>query len=236
MAFAAEVAILVLWDQWLLVENLKNQIVELRGANMKILDNANAPNPRRVRIFLAEKGIEVPFEQVDLKNLEQQGEAFSSLNPMQLVPVLILDDDTVITESNAICRYFEELHPTPSLMGHTALEKAQIDMWNWRTELHYFYAVRQAFRHLHPGMKEREVPQVPEWGEANKPKAIAFLQMLDDELKTRDFVAGPNFSIADITALVAFDLMKLAKIELPDELQNVAAWYERVSSRPSAKT
>lgn len=202
---------------------------------MKIIEGPNAPNPRRVRIFLAEKDLEIPFEQVDLKGFEHKGEDFTSLNFMQRVPVLVLESGIVIAESVAICRYFEELEPDPPLMGRGALGKALVEMWNRRMELNFFAAVREAFRHLHPGMAGREVPQIAEWGEANKPKAIEFLRLLDPELATREFIAGDDYSIADITALVAVDFMKVAKLEVPDDLTHVKAWHERVSSRPSAK-
>lgn len=202
---------------------------------MKILENENAPNPRRLRIFLAEKGLDIPREQVDLRGMEQKGEAFTAINPTQTVPVLILDDGTTISESVAICRYFEELYPDPPLFGTDPLSKALIEMWNRRIELNLFGAVRAAFRHLHPSMKEREIPQIPEWGEANKPKAIDFLTMLDREIEGRDYIAGDAFSIADINGLVAVDFMKTARIDVPEELANLRAWFERVSSRPSAK-
>ena len=126
--------------------------------------------------------------------------------------MLELDDGTVLCESVAICRYFEEMHPEPALFGRGALGKAQVEMWQRRMELNLFLPVSQAFRHIHPAMKEWEVPQVPEWGEANKPKALDFLVLLDAELALREFAAGDEFSIADITGLVAIDFMKPARI------------------------
>lgn len=201
---------------------------------MKIIEGKNAPNARRLRIFLVEKGLEIPTEVIDLKEFEHKGEAYTALNPMQRVPVLVLDDGVVIAESVAICRYFDELHPMPPLMGVGPFGKAMVEMWNRRVEFSLFFTVRDAFRHLHPGMAGREVPQVAEWGEANKPKALEFLQLLDKELVTRDFIADDSYSIADITALVAIDFMKVAKIEMPEGLVNLKAWYERVSERPSA--
>src|SRR5437660_8126676 len=156
---------------------------------MKLYDSGPAPNPRRVRIFLAEKGITVPAEQVDLAAQEQKSPAFTALNPLQRVPVLALDDGTVITESIAICRYFEALRPEPPLFGRGAKEAALVEMWNRRVELNLYGAVSAVFRHLHPAMKEME-NQVPEWGEANKPRALDFLAFLDRELKDRLFIAG----------------------------------------------
>ena len=202
---------------------------------MKLYDGGRAPNPRRVRIFLAEKGIEVPLLPIDMVAMGHKSDEMTGRNPLQRLPVLELDDGTILTESVAICRYFEEFQPEPALFGRGALGKAQIEMWNRRMELTLLSAVAAAFRHVHPAMKEWEVPQVPEWGEANKPKAIAFLSILDRELADREFIAGDEFSIADITGLVAVDFMKPARIAIPDEMANVLRWRETVSARPSAQ-
>jgi glutathione S-transferase len=201
---------------------------------MKLYDGGRAPNPRRVRIYLAEKGIEVPKEPVDLGALQHKSAAFTALNPVQRLPVLVLDDGTAISESIAICRYFEALHPEPTLFGRGATEIARIEMWNRRLELHLLFPVSHVFRHTHPAMKELEVPQVPAWAEANKPRIAAFLDILDRELERHPFAAGDRYSVADITGLVAVDLMKPAKLALPDELGNVRRWHKDVSSRPSA--
>ncbi len=201
---------------------------------MKLFDGGRAPNPRRVRIFLAEKGIEVPLVPVDMGAMEQRSQEISSRNPLRHLPVLELDDGTILTETVAICRYFEELHPEPALFGKGALGKAQVEMWNRRIELYFFAAVAAAFRHIHPAMKEWEQPQVPEWGEVNKPKAIAFLEMMDRELGAREFACGDEYTIADITGLVALDFMKPARIAIPDEFKNVLRWKETISARPSA--
>jgi glutathione S-transferase len=201
---------------------------------MKLFDGGRAPNPRRVRVFLAEKGLEVPLVPVDMGALEHRQQSVSSRNPLQRLPVLELDDGTIITESVAICRYFEELHPEPALFGSGALGKALVEMWQRRIELNLLSSVAQAFRHIHPAMKEWEIPQIPEWGEANKPKAIEFLRLLDHDLGTREFVAGDVYSIADITGLIAIDFMKPARIKVPDECLNVLRWYGAISNRPSA--
>ncbi|BCH24601.1 glutathione S-transferase [Mesorhizobium sp. L-8-3] len=201
---------------------------------MKLFDGGKAPNPRRVRIFLAEKGIEVPLVPIDMNAMEHREEAVASRNPLRRLPVLELDDGTIITESIAICRYFEELHPEPALFGRGALGKAKVEMWQRRMELNLMMAVAQAFRHIHPAMKEWEKPQIPEWGEANKPKALEFLRLLDDELASREFVAGDDYSVADITGMIAVDFMKPARIQVPDELANVVRWYRAVGARPSA--
>ncbi len=202
---------------------------------MKLYDGGRAPNPRRVRVYLAEKGITVPTEQVDLGALQQKGDAYTTINPMQRVPALVLDDGTVITESIAICRYFEALHPDPPLFGRGALQSALVEMWNRRVEFHLFIPVSNIFRHLHPAMKEMEIPQVKEWGEANKPRALSFLDHLDGELKTRSFIAGNDYSVADITAMIAIDFLRVSKLAVPDALTNVKRWYAAVSERPSSK-
>jgi glutathione S-transferase len=202
---------------------------------MKLYDGGRAPNPRRVRVYLAEKGITVPTEQVDLGALQQKSDAFTAVNPMQRVPALILDDGTVITESIAICRYFEALHPDPPLFGRGALQSALVEMWNRRVEFHLFIPVSNIFRHLHPAMKEMEIPQVKEWGEANKPRALSFLDHLDSELKTRSFIVSNDYSVADITAMIAVDFLRVSKLAVPDALSNLKRWYAAVSERPSSK-
>jgi glutathione S-transferase len=201
---------------------------------MKLYDGGRAPNPRRTRIFLAEKGIKIPTEQIDLGKLQQRSDAYTAINPMQRVPALVLDDGTVITESIAICRYFEALQPEPPLFGRGALETALIEMWNRRAELHLLFPVASVFQHLHPAMKEMVNPQVPAWGEANKPRVFDFLQFLDRELKDRPFVAGTQYCVADITAQVAVDFMRVSKMAVPDSLANVRRWHTAVSGRPSA--
>jgi glutathione S-transferase len=201
---------------------------------MKLYDGGRAPNPRRVRIFLAEKGIAIPSEQVDLGKLEQRSDVFTALNPMQRVPALVLDDGTVIAESIAICRYFEALNPEPPLFGRDALEIALVEMWQRRVELHLLFPVAMVFQHLHPAMKIMVDPQVAAWGEANKPRVTQFLRILDVELKDRPFVVGADYTVADITAMVAVDFMRVSKLVVPDELANVKRWHAAVSARPSA--
>ena len=201
---------------------------------MKLYDGGRAPNPRRVRVFLAEKGISVPIEAVDLGKLQQKSDAYTAINPLQRVPSLMLDDGTVITESVAICRYFESLQPEPALFGRNGREAALIEMWNRRLELHLLFPISQVFRHLHPAMKEMEVPQVPQWGEVNKPRVEGFLSILDRELCDRAFVAGDAYSVADITGMIAVDFMKPAKLAVPGNLANVQRWHAAVSARPSA--
>ncbi|MFL5228333.1 MAG: glutathione S-transferase family protein [Microvirga sp.] len=202
---------------------------------MKLYDAGRAPNPRRVRVFLAEKGVTVPVVSIDLARLEHKAPAYVAVNPLQRTPALELDDGTVISESIAICRYFEELHPEPPLFGTGALERARVEMWQRRLEFGLLGTVAAVFRHLHPAMAEMEVPQVAAWGETNKPRVIEFLRFLDGELADRRFIAGDRFSVADITGLVGLDFMKPAKLSLPDELANVRRWHAELAARPSAQ-
>jgi glutathione S-transferase len=206
-----------------------------RETGMKLFDSGRAPNPRRVRIFLAEKGISVPAEQVDLAAQEHKSPAFTALNPLQRVPVLALEDGTVIAESIAICRYFERLRPVPPLFGRGPKEEALVEMWNRRMELNLLAAVSTVFRHTHRAMKQLENPQVPEWAEANKPRIIEFLEILESELEGQLYVVGDHYTVADITGLVAIDFMKPAGLAVPDELVNVRRWHGQVAARPSAK-
>ena len=199
---------------------------------MRLYDGGRAANPRRVRIFLAEKGITVPIEPIDLGKLQQRSETYSVVNPMQRVPALVLDDGTVITESMAICRYFEALQPEPPLFGRGALDSALIEMWSRRVEFHLYLPVSYLFQHLHPAMKVMVDPQVPAWGEANKPRVFEFLRFLDGELKERPYVAGKEFTVADITTLVSVDFMKVSKLTVPEELANLRRWHTEVSARP----
>lgn len=201
---------------------------------MRLFDGGRVPNARRVRIFLAEKGIDVPKVPVDLGKMDHRTPEFAARNPLQRVPVLELDDGSHLTESVAICRYFEELNPDPPLFGQGARERAFVDMWQRRVELELYLAVQAAFRHTHPGMAGHEVPQVPAWGEANRPRALAMMALLDRELARKAFVVGEQFTIADITLLVTLDFLKPAKIAMPEDLSNLRRWHGEVSSRPSS--
>ncbi len=202
---------------------------------MKILGEKRAPNPRRVRVFLAEKGIHVPSEQVDIMSEAHKSADFAEINPVQRVPVLILDDGTALSESMAICRYFEALQPDPPLFGRTPLEIGMIEMWNRRAELNFFFPVAQVFRHTHPAMARLEVPQVAAWAEANKPRVAEIIRVFDERLGAAPYLAGDSFSVADITAMIATDFMKPASLAIPDEALHFKRWYAQVSSRPSHK-
>lgn len=201
---------------------------------MRIIETHRAPNPRRVSIFLAEKGIDVPREERNMMTENLSSPDFVDLNPWQRVPVLVLDDGRTIAESVAICRYFEEMHPEPALFGSGALGKAQVEMWNRRAELGLFNAVTAVFRHLHPKIAHLEVPQVASWGEANRAKTEAELARLNTRLGESRYLAGDAYSIADITLLVAIDFMKPARAGSAEGFQHVMRWYSEVSSRSSA--
>ena len=202
---------------------------------MKLYDGGRAPNPRRVRVFLAEKRITVPVEQVDLGKLAHKSAAYAAINPLQRVPALQLDDGTIISESIAICRYFERLHPEPPLFGADAKDAALVEMWERRVEFHLLAPISHVFRNSHPAMKEMEVPQVPAWAEANKPRVMDFLELLDRELKGRHYIAGDRYSVADITGMISVDFLKPAKLSVPDGLTSLKRWHDEVSARPSAK-
>lgn len=201
---------------------------------MKIYDSQAAPNPRRVRVFLAEKGIQVPYEPVDIVKAVNRGPEFRKINPMAGVPVLELDDGTHIAESVAICRYFEETHPEPPLFGVGAKERALVEMWQRRMELYLLLPIADSFRQRHDFFKGR-IRQVPDYAEAQRQNAEEALAWLDTELANRRFIAGDKYTIADITAMIAVDFGRVSKITIKPEQKNLARWHAEVSSRPSAK-
>jgi glutathione S-transferase len=201
---------------------------------MKLYDSQPAPNPRRVRIFLAEKGLSVPTVQVDLAKGENRQPDFLRINPMGTVPVLELDDGTHLAESVAICRYFEETRPEPRLLGTDARDRALVEMWQRRMELEVFATTTGAFRNTHAFFKGR-IPQVPEYGEVCRQAAIKRLAWLDQELASRPFVAGDRYTIADITLLCGIDFGRITNIRIQDDQKNLRRWHDAVSSRPSAK-
>ena len=201
---------------------------------MKLYNSNVAPNPRRVRVFLAEKGVSIPTIEVDLAKLEHKTPEYSAKNPFQTIPALELDDGSVIGESIAICRYIEELHPEPNLFGATPLERATVEMWQRRVEWHLFMPIAQVFRHSHPHMSKLEAPQVADWAAANRPRALGNMMIFDEILRNRPFVAGERFTVADITGLVALDFARPARIAIPAELKNLIRWIEALRTRPSA--
>jgi glutathione S-transferase len=201
---------------------------------MELYDSAMAPNPRRVRIFLAEKGVTVPVEQVDIGKAVNRQPPFLAKNPLGGLPVLELDDGTCIAESVAICRWFEETHPQPPLMGTDAKDRALVEMWQRRMELELFRHVTGCFQNTHQFFAGR-IPQVAEYGEVCRKTGRTRLAWLDGELAGRSFVAGERYTIADVTALCAIDFGRVVDIRIAPEQKNLQRWYDAVSSRPSAK-
>ena len=201
---------------------------------MKLYSHPQAPNPRRVRVFLAEKGVTVPTQDLDIFARENRQPPFLAKNPLGGIPVLELDDGTCIAESVAICRYFEALHPKPALFGESPLEQATIEMWNRRIELVLLQSIGMVWVHGHP-LTASLLKQIPENVAPAKARAADFFALLDKELASRPFVAGPKYSIADVTALCVIDFGRFIEL-LPDaSLGNLARWHAAVSARPSAK-
>jgi glutathione S-transferase len=200
---------------------------------MKIYDYKLAPNPRRVRVFLAEKGISVPLEEVDIfKGVNRQPE-FLKKNSLGGIPVLELDDGRHLAESVAICRYFELLHPEPALFGKGAFEQASVEMWNRRIELAVLVPVGMVWAHSHELTRAR-IKQITEMGEQSRKVVAQRYDWLDRELEGKQFIAGDQYSIADITAMVVLDFAKFNNISIQPEHKNLARWHQAVSSRPSA--
>ncbi len=192
-----------------------------------------APNPRRVRIFAAEKGIALPMRDLSIPAREHKADEYLALNPRGQTPALQLDDGTVIAESVAICRYLEGLHPEPPLFGTTLREQALIEMWTRRVEMILMQAVGAVWVHTH-----RFTAALPgrnaEWGEANRPRAIEALRLFDTALQDQEFLAADGFTIADILLLTTVDFAAFIGIALPDDLGSLRDWHARVSARPSA--
>lgn len=207
---------------------------------MKFYDCTTAPSPRRVRIFAAEKGIELDAVQVDLASGEQFGEAYRAINPDCVVPALVLDDGTCLSEVTAICQYLQELQPEPSLWGGNATERAVVTMWNAKIEQLGLSGMMDAFRNASKGLKGHALPgphqfdQIPELAERGRRRVDLFLEKLDRQLEGREFVAADSYSIADISAMVLVDFAAWIKIAMPDDASNLRRWYEAISSRPSA--
>jgi glutathione S-transferase len=207
---------------------------------MKFYDCRTAPSPRRVRVFLAEKGVEVETIQVDLGKGDQFGDAFRKINPDCVVPALELDDGSHISEALAICHYIEEKYPEPALMGSTAEERARVLMWNAKIEQQGLWAMADAFRNSAKGLQGHAVPgpdaypQIPELAERGRARVLQFFHRLDERLADKRFVAGDNFSIADITAMVLVDFAGWIKIQVPEDAKDITTWHAEVSKRPSA--
>ena len=202
---------------------------------MKLYDMQMAPNPRRVRVFLAEKSIDVELVAVDIAKREHKADDYiANINRTGQVPTLELDDGSHISESMAICRYFEEVQPDPPLFGHDAKEKAAVEMWSRRAEQNVLLGVAAAFRHTSDFFKGLE-DQVPAWGELNQAKLPERFAWLDAALANREYLAGDNYSVADITAMIGVDFARVVGMKVSDEWPNLARWHASVASRPSAK-
>jgi len=203
--------------------------------SLKLYSHAVAPNPRRVRIFAAEKGIELSVEDVDILAGQSRTPEFLAKNSSGAVPVLEFDDGSCLSESVAICRYLEGLHPEPNLLGRDLREQAEIERWNRRMELELFATIGRTVQNTSPIFQGR-FKQFKDYGEAQRATVYQRLERMNRELNGHQFVAGDRFTIADITALVAIDIGKLlADITIAPELTNLSRWYETVSARPSAK-
>lgn len=201
---------------------------------MLLYDDAIAPTPRRVRMFLAEKGVEMPRRMVSIGKGEHLSPDYRARVPSGRVPALELDDGTVICESVAICRYLEELYPEPNLMGRDAVERAQIEMWQRRMEFELLLPFAAVFRHTHPKMAALE-KQVPAYAEVQKPQAENRLAQLDRDLGITRFVGGDRFTIADVTAFTTLTFFpRLCGVTIDGTLPNILRWLEEVGTRPSA--
>jgi len=208
---------------------------------MKFYDCTTAPSPRRVRFFMAEKGIDVDRVQVDLAHGEQLGDAFRAKNPDCTVPVLELDDGTCLSEVVAICQYLEETHPAVPLLGRTAEERARVTMWVFKIEQQGLAAVAELFRNRVKGFQGRAITgphafeQIPALAERGLRRVELFLDRLDEQLDGHDYLLDDYFSLADISAFVAVEFAGWSKVAIGDHRPNLAAWYGRVAARPASK-
>jgi glutathione S-transferase len=201
---------------------------------MKLYDFALAPNPRRVRIFIAEKGITIPIEQVDLVTGQNRTPDFLAKNPSGGLPVLELDDGGYLAESIAICRYLEALHPEPRLMGVDARNQAAVEMWTRRMEFELFGPIARVIQNTHPMFKGR-IKQFSDYGDAQREVVNARLQRMDRELN-EPFIAGERFTVADITAFAAISFgVAMINLAIDPSLTRLQAWFDAVAARPSAK-
>lgn len=199
---------------------------------VRLYTQPRAPNPMRLHLFLAEKGVEVPQTVLNLIEGEHKTADYLAKVGDAKVPALELSDGTVLSETQAICRYVEALHPEPNLMGRDPLETAVIEMWQRRAEFGLFTAVGQTFRHTNPRMGVME-DQVAEWGEINRGRIDPHLRALDERLRGRDWLAADHYTIADITAYLAASFRRIIKHPMPDGLEALTAWMDRIRDRPA---
>lgn len=203
---------------------------------VRLYDQPRAPNPRRLNLFLLEKGIEIEREILDLIAGEHRSDRYPELGGFKpTVPALLLSNGRVLTEVPAICRYLEALHPDPNMLGRDALEAAEIEMWHRRVELGLFAAVGQAFRHTNPKMSVMESPQIAAWGEANRARIDDHLAVLDARLRGRDWLAADRMTVADVTGYVAASFQRILHHPIPDGLDALAAWKDRIAARPATQ-
>ena len=205
---------------------------------LKLYDCTTAPSPRRTRILLAEKGIAHDTQQIDLRSGEQMSDKFRAVNPRCTVPALVTDDG-VLTENAEIAAYLEALYPEKPMLGTTPREKSLIAKWNWRCEMEGLMSIAHALRNSTPAMKDRALPgprnvaQIPELAARGQQQTKWFLEDLNTQLTDNAYVAGENYSVADITATVAVDFAKWVKV-VPTESQTALLdWHERMKARPS---
>lgn len=209
---------------------------------MRLYDMKHAPNPRRVRMFLAEKGVDIEKIPIDIPSGENLSKDYLKINPRGLLPALVLDDGTVIGESVAICRYIEDLHPNPPLMGVDAKDRAIVEDWQRQMEFDGLTSFAWVFRNTNPVFEGRALPgptgalnQSSEMAEIGRKRGLTFFDTLDQRLAESHFIAGERFTIADITAYMALMMAKWVKIPVPDACHNIKRWYAEVAQRPSAK-
>jgi glutathione S-transferase len=203
---------------------------------MKLYTSHRAPNPRRVRWVMAEKGIaDVDLVEVDILTGEHKTPEYRTRVGVPHVPALELDDGTTISESVAICRYLEALYPEPNLFGRDAREQAVIEMWTRRCEFYLANPIMLTVRHSHPALAALEATQMPQLADYNRVAAEKFMKTLDRRLAEHEFIAADRFSIADIVAVVGLDFARLIKYRPPEELTHLARWLEAGRSRPAAK-
>lgn len=209
---------------------------------MKLYDMVKAPNPRRVRMFLAEKGIEIERIEVDIPGGANLGSDYLAINPRGVVPTLLLDDGTTIDESIAICRYIEALHPEPNLFGRDPLEIARVEQWQRRAEFEGLFNIAAVFRNTAEPFANRampgtspSLPQIADMAERGRVLTWHFIDTLETRLGEAEFVAGDRYTVADITAVIAIDFAKWVQIRISDAHPNLQRWYAAVSARPSAR-
>ena len=207
---------------------------------MLFYDCSTAPSPRRARMFIAEKELDIETREISIARGEQLSDSFRAINPLATVPVLITDEGTTLTENIAIATYLEARFPEPALMGATPDEKARVMMWNAIAETQGGMPVAEVLRNSHPAMKGRALPgplnldQIPELARRGEKRLAAFFTLLEKRLSESPWIAGDSFSLADITAYVFVDFAQVIKTRIPDANQASRSWYKAMSTRPSA--